>query len=99
MFFSDRSYPACQDIANGIKPGSNSKTTDKHAANCSKTVCVKHKVNYVRCINCSYNNLAKGIRLLDKKAIFVYTQVGAFDSNIPLSAHEYLVSCLHSIIY
>ena len=27
----------------------------------------------VRCINCSYNNVAKGIRLLDKKAFFVYT--------------------------
>ena len=31
------------------------------------------KVIYVRCISCSYNNVAKGIRLLDKKAIFVYT--------------------------
>ena len=31
------------------------------------------KVIYVRFINCSYNNVAKGIRLLDKKAIFVYT--------------------------
>ena len=30
------------------------------------------KVIYVRCINCSYNNIAKGIRPLDKKAIFVY---------------------------
>ena len=28
------------------------------------------KVIYVRCINCSYNNVAKGISLLDKKAIF-----------------------------
>ena len=27
---------------------------------------------YVRCINCSYNNVTKGIRLLDKN-IFVYT--------------------------
>ena len=32
------------------------------------------KVIYVRCINCSYNNVAKGICLLDKKAIFVYTE-------------------------
>ena len=31
------------------------------------------KVIYVRCINCSYNNVAKVIRLLDKKAIFVDT--------------------------
>ena len=29
------------------------------------------EVIYVRCINCSYNNVAKGIRLLDKKARFV----------------------------
>ena len=31
--------PACHNIANGIKPGSNSKKTDKHAADCSKAVC------------------------------------------------------------
>ena len=31
------------------------------------------KVIYVRCINCSYNEVAKGISLLDKKAFFVYT--------------------------
>ena len=31
------------------------------------------KVIYVRCISCSYNNVAKSIRLLDKKAILVYT--------------------------
>ena len=31
------------------------------------------KVIFVRCINGSYNNVAEGIRLLDKKAIFVYT--------------------------
>ena len=30
-------------------------------------------VIYVRCINCSYNNVANGIRFLDKKAFFVYT--------------------------
>ena len=51
-----------------IKPGSNSEKTVKHAANCSKAVCWG-----VKCINCSYNNVAIGIRLLDKKAIFVYT--------------------------
>ena len=31
------------------------------------------KVIIVRCINCSYNKIANGIRLLDKIAIFVYT--------------------------
>ena len=49
------------------------------------------KVIYVRCISCSYNNVAKGIRLLDKKAIIlVYTvrkifmQERAFERYIPL---------------
>ena len=69
MVFS-KVYPACHSIANGIKPGSNSKT-DKHAVDCSKAVCLD-----MRCINCSYNNVAKGIRLLDKKAFFfVYTGI------------------------
>ena len=44
----------------------------------------------MRCITCSHNNIAKGIRLNDKVAIFVYTgkkiiQVRAFESNIPLN--------------
>ena len=30
---------ACRSIVYGIKPGSNSKKTDKHAADCSKAVC------------------------------------------------------------
>ena len=30
---------ACHSIVNGIKPGSNSKKTDEHAADCSKAVC------------------------------------------------------------
>ena len=32
-------HPACHNIANSTKPGSNSKTTDRHAADCSKAVC------------------------------------------------------------
>ena len=32
-------HPVCHNIANGIKPGSNTKITDKHAAECSKVVC------------------------------------------------------------
>ena len=31
-------HPACHNILNGIKPGSNSKKTDKHAVDCSKAV-------------------------------------------------------------
>ena len=39
MVFS-KVHPACRSIVNGIKPGSsNSKKTDKHAADCSKAVC------------------------------------------------------------
>ena len=38
LFFS-KVHPACHNIANGIKPGSNSKTTGKHAVDCSKAVC------------------------------------------------------------
>ena len=32
-------HTACHNIVNGNKPGSNSKKTDKHAADCSKAVC------------------------------------------------------------
>ena len=30
---------ACHNFANGIKPGSDSRKTDKHAVDCSKVVC------------------------------------------------------------
>ena len=66
MFFS-KVHPACHNIANGIKPGNDSKKTDKHAADWWR------KVIYVRYMNCSYNIVAKGIRLLDKKA-FLFIQ-------------------------
>ena len=46
------------------------------------------KVIYVRCIKCSYNNVAKGICLLDKKHFCLYRkkfmQVRAFERYIPL---------------
>ena len=38
MVFS-KVHLAGQNIAKGIKPGSNSKKTDKHAADYSKAVC------------------------------------------------------------
>ena len=38
MVFS-KVHPLCQGIVNGIKPGNNSKKTDKHAADCSIAVC------------------------------------------------------------
>ena len=67
MVFS-KVHPACHNIVhvNGITPGSNSK---KACCRLLKSCMLVHKVIYVRCINCSYNNEAKGIRLLDKKAI------------------------------
>ena len=69
-----RIHPACHNIVNSIKPGSDSRKTDKHAVDCSKAVCWGITVKfYVRCIKCSYNNVAKGICLLDKNAFFVYT--------------------------
>ena len=37
-------------------------------------MCIGCKVIYVRCINCSYNNVAKDIRLLDKKRQFLFMQ-------------------------
>ena len=47
------------------------------------------KVIYERFINCSYNNVAKGIHLLDKKHfLFIQEkimQVSAFQRYIPLS--------------
>ena len=36
---SSKVHPACHSIVNDIKPGSKSKKTDKHAADCSKAVC------------------------------------------------------------
>ena len=57
----------------------------------AKSCVLGRKVIYVRCKNCSYNNVTKCIRLRDKKAFFVYTgkkimQVRAFERYIiPLS--------------
>ena len=36
LAFLSKIHPACHNDASGIKAGSNSKTTDKHAAKCSK---------------------------------------------------------------
>ena len=40
VFFSSKVHLACHNNANGIKPGSNSKKTDKHPADRSKAVCM-----------------------------------------------------------
>ena len=70
--FLSKIHPIFHNIANRIEPGSDSKTTDKHAAEFLKSCVLGGKVICVRGINCSYNNMAKGVHLLDKKAIFVY---------------------------
>ena len=65
-------HTACHSIVNGIKPGSNSKKL-MSMLRIAQKLYLGRKVIYVRCISCSYNNVAKSIRLLDKKAILVYT--------------------------
>ena len=39
FFFFSKVHPACHNIVNGIKTGSDSKKTEKHAVDCSKDVC------------------------------------------------------------
>ena len=39
LTFLSKIHPVAHNIANGIEPGSDSKMTDKHAAECSKAVC------------------------------------------------------------
>ena len=97
LFFS-KVHTTCHNIVNGIKPGSNSKKTDKQAADCSKAVCWGRKVIYVTCISCSYNNVAKGIRLLESNSCLyrkIFMQVRGFERYIPL----YLSKALTCIGY
>ena len=65
-------HPACYSIVNGIKQEVTLKRLISMLRVAQKLY-VRAKVIYVRCISCSYNNMAKSIRLLDKKAILVYT--------------------------
>ena len=67
FFFSSKIHPACHSDANGIKPGSNQKMTDKNAAELGRNLIP------VRCKNRSYNNITRSIGLLDKIVIFVCT--------------------------
>ena len=61
--------PACHIIANGIKSGSNSKKTDKHAADCR--CMLGRKVVYVRCIIVHTTMYPRMSFSLKKKAIVV----------------------------
>ena len=56
IFFLSKMHLACHNDTIGIKTGSNSKMTDKPAAECPKAAYFGVKLIYVRCINCSYNN-------------------------------------------
>ena len=72
VFFS-KVHPACHNF----KPGSDSRKTDTHAVDCLKARMLGRKVIFVRCMNCSYNNVAKGIRLLEQKAFFVISRTNS----------------------
>ena len=51
------------------------------------------KVIRVRCINCSYNNVAKGIRLLDKKQVlFIQETFYSSFQELPLTG-----ICVHAV--
>ena len=66
VFFS-KVHSACHNIANGNKQ----EVTLKDAADCSNLSCMLwSKVVHVRCISCSYNNVAIGIRRLEKTHLF-----------------------------
>ena len=77
--------------SNGIKQGSNSKLTVKHNAEYSKTEYLGIILSLI--INCSYNNIARNISLLDKIVIFVFLryifiQVRAFEIGEPLKIRD-----------
>ena len=72
---------ACRNDANGIKPGRNSKMTDKCAAEFSK-LRVLCKLICVRCMDYSYNSKGGSMSLLDKIAISVCT--GKFSYKLDL---------------
>ena len=61
----------CHNIANGIKPDSTSKTTDKHAVDYSKACMLGRKVIYVRCLNCSHK---VSVSLIKKQFLFIQEQ-------------------------
>ena len=50
------------------------KKTDKHAADCSKAVRLGVMWSMWDVLNCLSNNVAKSIRLLDKKHFFLFMQ-------------------------
>ena len=69
-FSKDR--PACHNIVKGKNQEVTLKRLLSMLRIAQKLYCGL-KVISVRCKNCSYNTVTKGIRLLDEKAFFVYT--------------------------
>ena len=65
VLFLSKIYPACHYYAKGIKPGSNTKITDKHAAEYRKLCVFGHKLICLWCITCPCNNIAKSMNHLD----------------------------------
>ena len=87
LFFS-KVHSVCHNIANGIKPGSDSKKTDKHAADCLKAGCwgVKGSMWDVLIV---YTTMWPKVSVaLIKKHFCLYRktfmQVRAFERYIPL---------------
>ena len=75
---------------NGIEPGSNSIMTDKHTSEHSKTACSDIYWSVCDdCIYCSYNNIARGVNILDRNAIFDFTC--NFSSPEPKAHGEFIV--------
>ena len=63
-------HPAYHLGVNGIKPGSNSKLTDKHTAEHSNTTCSGVDWSVCDVFFSTYNNIARSINVLDRNAIF-----------------------------
>ena len=83
LFFS-KVHPVCHNIANSIKLF-NQEVTLKRLISMlwiAQKLYVGAEVIYVRCINWSYNNVAKGIRLLDSFISFELTPKVPMTTNV-----------------
>ena len=57
LTFLSKIHPVCHNIANGIEPEVTQKRLISTLPIAQKAVCWG-----VKCINCSYNNIAKGMK-------------------------------------
>ena len=92
LFFS-KVHPVCYNIANGIKLGSDSKKTDKHAANCSRAVCWGVKWSMWDILTVDTTMWPKvSVSLVKKYFLFIqenFMQVRTFERYIPLTLWWY----------